>query len=320
MPERSRGKTGRRGANRAFEYGRRGASRAFRRGRRGANRQSSRAVASATEQPASKRKHIAWVVTTLTAAVITASAGYFVKWGLDRATAPDPAPPDRPLQATLLTAPEFKPDTFPYHHTYLVPPDGKRLAPSEQDDPQFTFAASQSGAIAHHRQIVRLTLRGTTDVPVIITRIDPVVIDESDSAMGWYPICCECCGKLKIRQMATNLDCRPPSLLLASAGNRMEYSYSDSYSFKVTRTDVEQIELSATTRRGLLEWGLDIAYDAGSEQGTLRLRDPRLKVTAAAAGQEGVDPFTGETSVTLSPADAAAFDDHGPEPPCDATQ
>jgi len=117
-----------------------------------------------------------------------------------------------------------------------------------------------------------------------------------------------------IRWLAVNLDCPSPVALLTREGGNTGTTFDRSYSFKVSRTDLEVFEITVQTRDGTVTWGLDLNYEMGGETGTLKLRDPRLKVTSAAIGQEEVDGGTGQT-VAMDQDDVSAIK---PFPPCDA--
>lgn len=127
-------------------------------------------------------------------------------------------------------------------------------------------------------QSVQLILRGQSPSPVVITSITPIVLSSGPPLGGWF-IAPELGAAQEIRTFVVDLDApRPRALLMDSkpTGTHLK----ESYSFRVSDTEVEQFEVNAFTTMGSYAWGLDISYDDEGKLGVLRIRDERLRVTA----------------------------------------
>jgi hypothetical protein len=125
------------------------------------------------------------------------------------------------------------------------------------------------GGVAGSPQIIRLELRTTSDEPVTITGIAPEVVTRTRPLRGWY-LAAPACGAEPIRIAEIDLDSPRPSV----------HYYSDQgtpggrhLALTVTRTDSEQLELHASTKKQRIGWRATIFYSAPRGDGSITVDD-----------------------------------------------
>lgn len=129
-------------------------------------------------------------------------------------------------------------------------------------------------------QSVRLTLRGLGPRPVLVTKVEVVVLRRDPPLTGWY-VAPEMGGGIEVRLFVSDLDGSDPVALLLSNDKLLR-----DYAFRVTEDDVEVFQVEVFTTRHFITWGIDIEYEDGGRLGRLEVRDSRLQVTAASDGNK----------------------------------
>jgi hypothetical protein len=131
--------------------------------------------------------------------------------------------------------------------------------------------AKEHGGISGSPEVVRLELRGTSDEPVTVTAIRAEVVSEKKPPLkGWYIAQPAGCGPETIRFAFIDLDAAPPTA---------EYFKDDSspaarhLALSVTRTDAEQIEIWASTKKATVEWRAKIFYSGPKGAGSVTIDD-----------------------------------------------
>lgn len=131
--------------------------------------------------------------------------------------------------------------------------------------------AKEHGGIAGSPEVVRLELRGKSDEPITVTAIQPEVVSErKPPTNGWYIAAPTGCGGETIRLANIDLDASPPTV---------GYFKDDAHpktrhlALFVTRTDAEQIELWAYTKKATLEWRAKVFYSGPKGAGSVTIDD-----------------------------------------------
>jgi len=203
-------------------------------------------------------------------------------------------PPTPALRATVVLVPDFQPEIWTPQYSMpdggTSPPD---LAPDLRTKPAITSLGSQRyvewheqhGGISQGRQTVRLVLTGQTSEPVIITQIHPVIIERKPPLTGWWFLP-EQGGGVRVRFVEVNLDCpeHPAVLIVPDPKTGQITRRTTSIDLRVSRSDVEELEVTVFTSRSYVRWGLEITYVADGEVQTLEVTHPRLRVNGEAVG------------------------------------
>jgi hypothetical protein len=150
-------------------------------------------------------------------------------------------------------------------------------------------------------QTVRLVLEGVTNEPVLITRVDPVVVNRRPPLRGWW-VPPEPGGGARVRYFETGLECARPQLVALGGHHGPGLRPVRALNLEVSRLDKEQLEITAYSAKHYLEWGIDVAYVADGQVHTLMVRDPRLRVTAISRGLHGYFPALHTTALRRAPA------------------
>ena len=176
------------------------------------------------------------------------------------------------------------PGTFwsnhPYAPYYVVPysrfshgPNGiskgdlSAMSEAEKNDIGIDFAWMRAhGGVAGSPQVVRLELRGTTEEPVTVTAIRALVVERSAPVRGWY-VAAPGCGAVPVRSADINLDSpnAPVKMIDPQTGKRI-------LAVSVTRTDTEQIELHAYTKKAVA-WRARLFYSDAKGDGSMIIDD-----------------------------------------------
>lgn len=126
-------------------------------------------------------------------------------------------------------------------------------------------------------QTVRLTLRGLSSKPVVVTKLAPVILSREEPLSGWFEAP-ELGGGQTARFLVADLDDPAPVFRLVVPPDWN--SVTRNYAFRVTEEDVELLELEVFSSAGYIRWGLDIHYNAENGAGVISVRDDRFGVTA----------------------------------------
>jgi hypothetical protein len=169
------------------------------------------------------------------------------------------------------------PGTFfagnPIGQYYVVP---KREVPSPTDldaaelagDDPLDFAfAQRHGAIEGSPQAVRLQLRAKGDDPVTINAIKIHVVKRAAPVQGWYAVS-PGCGGIEVKTAEIDLDEPQPSVHFVDLGPPNKNT-----TLFVTRTDIEEIELQASTEKSMVEWTAKFFYSGPDGDGSVSVDD-----------------------------------------------
>jgi hypothetical protein len=206
----------------------------------------------------------------LVGVLVLACAAYVVKTRLldDDETAAAPR-----LSVTVLAPGTFA-GAHPYAPYYVVPrkrfgspSDLTRLARNKLvTKPE---SALSKGALAGSPQIVRLSLRATSDDPVTVEAVRAKVISDAAPLHGWFTAL-QSCEIEPVRRAKLNLDSRRAPVRYVGADKRS----SKKLSFAVRRTGAQVIELQAATRRHRVAWVAELTVrNKGGDPTTITVDD-----------------------------------------------
>ncbi|MBA3233027.1 MAG: adenylate/guanylate cyclase domain-containing protein [Propionibacteriales bacterium] len=198
------------------------------------------------------------------------------------------------LTATLVLIPDFKPKSqvpqYMIPDSAAQPPDLPRLleqtpAIASLGSARYTQWHESHGGVSEGRQTVRLVLTGHSDAPVIITQIQPFIVERKPPLRGWWFLP-EQGGGVSVRFVQANLDCpQHAATLLVPDPKTFEITQrTTSIDLQVSSSDVEELEVTVFSARSYVRWGLEVTYVSQGEVNTLRVTDPGLRVTGQAPG------------------------------------
>lgn len=154
----------------------------------------------------------------------------------------------------------------------------------------FVSWSEQHGGVAGSPQVVRLELRSPADEPVTVTAIRPEIVARTPSLQGWF-VASPGCGGEAVRIAALDLDASPPTVAYfgQDGGNT-----SRLLALSVSRTDAEQIELHASTRKAMVTWRAIVFYTDRKGAGSVTVPEggAAFRVTSERAS-EGYRPELG---------------------------
>jgi hypothetical protein len=162
---------------------------------------------------------------------------------------------------------------------YYVVPKNEVSSPSDIDpaelhgdnplDNPLDFAfAQRHHAVEGSPQIVSLQARARGDEPVTINAIKIHVVGRTAPIKGWYAISGGC-GELQTHVAKVDLDSpQPQAHFLDELGQPTK-----PVTLFVTRTDIEQIELQASTRKGTVDWTAEVFYSGPDGDGSVEVND-----------------------------------------------
>jgi len=130
--------------------------------------------------------------------------------------------------------------------------------------------AKEHGGMAGSPQVVRLELRGKSDEPVTVTAIQPEVVSARPPLKGWYIAAPSGCGVETIRFATIDLDASPPTVGYFKDDASPQARHLALF---VTRTDAEQIELWASTRKATVDWRAKVFYSGPKGPGSVTIDD-----------------------------------------------
>lgn len=160
--------------------------------------------------------------------------------------------------APRLSVTVLPPGTFVAAHRYApyyVVPRERFADPSKLTRPArnnlLTKPASalDKGALAGSPQIVRLSLRATSDDPVTVDAVRAKIISDARPLRGWFTASPGCMFE-PVRRARLDLDSPRAATRYVDAGKRN----SKTLSVTVDRTAAQVIELQATTRTHRVAW------------------------------------------------------------------
>ena len=162
----------------------------------------------------------------------------------------------------------------PMGHYYVVP-KSESSGPEDLDPAELTgehpldFAfAQRHSAVEGSPQLVRLQLRAKGDEPVTINAIKVHVERRAPPVQGWYAVSGGC-GGLETRTATIDLDSpNPEAQLLDETGAPNKRT-----TLFVTRTDIEQIELQASTKESMVDWTAELFYSGPDGDGSIAVND-----------------------------------------------
>jgi hypothetical protein len=207
-------------------------------------------------------------------------------------------PPDAPLIVSVA-----EPGTYVSAHVYApyyIVPRSEVASPAELPDAEAadeaTFFdsswAQQHGAVAGSPQIVRLEIRARGDEPVTVTAIRATVATRAEPIDGWY-VASPACGVEPIRTAVIDLDQPTPKVLfIDDSGSPAPLALS------VTRTDLELVELQASSERSTVDWVAEVFYSGPEGDGSITVSDDGrpFRVSSESASDGYRFGFVDETS------------------------
>jgi hypothetical protein len=159
---------------------------------------------------------------------------------------------------------------------YYVVPKSEVSSPTDLDpaelpslDNPFNFAfAQRHNAVEGSPQAVSLHLRARGDEPVTINAIKVHVVGRTAPVKGWYAVSGGC-GEMAVRTALVDLDSpNPEAHFLDELG-----APNKRITLFVTRTDIEQIELQASTRKAMVDWTAEVFYSGPDGDGSIAVDD-----------------------------------------------
>lgn len=203
------------------------------------------------------------------------------------------------LRVTVMPPGSFE-SAHPYAPYYVVP--RKRFRdPSELSrvarnkivsNPE---SALSKGALAGSPQIVRLSLRASSDDPVTVEGVRFNVVSDARPLRGWYTALSGCMAQ-PVRRAQANLDSKRGRVRYVSVNGVV----SRNLALEVGRSEPQVIELRASTKRRRVAWTAELAVrDDDANRSTVRVDDKGkpFRVTATRASR-GYEPVYGPTGIT----------------------
>jgi hypothetical protein len=181
---------------------------------------------------------------------------------------------------------------------YYVVPRAELASPSQVSDAELARVtragsldpawAEGHGGMAGSPQIVRLELSGKGDRKVTITGLRPRVMSTDAPMRGWY-VASPGCGAQPVRIADLDLDApRPVRGFFDEGGRRRHLALS------VTKTDREQLELHASTRRAAIAWKAELFYASPDGSGSVLIPEGEpFRVTTETASDGFRPDFSG---------------------------
>jgi hypothetical protein len=210
--------------------------------------------------------------------------------------------PNVPLQVDPLRAGTF-PSDHPYAPYYIVP-KSETSSPSElesselETDEPFDFAfAERHGAVAGSPQIIRLQLRARGSEPVTIDDVKIRVAKRAPPVDGWY-VLSGGCGGLEVRTAEFDLDTPTPKVDFFDKGTPEKQ-----LALFVTNTDIEVLQLQASTKRSTVDWTAEVFYTGPDGDGSVVVDDDGkpFRVTSE-TGSDGYSLLINPTKIVREPS------------------
>jgi hypothetical protein len=204
-----------------------------------------------------------------------------------------------PLRATVMAPGTFE-SAHPYAPYYVVPRarfrDPTRLSRVARNkivtDPQ---SAISKGGLAGSPQIVRVSLRSTSEDPVTVEGVRFNVISAARPLRGWFTALSGCMAT-PVRRAQGNLDSKRAAVRYVSGGGVV----SRTLALEVTRSAPRVIELRATTKKRRAAWTAELSVkdgDGNTQTVSVDNDGEPFRVTSASASR-GYEPVYGPTGIT----------------------
>jgi hypothetical protein len=228
-----------------------------------------------------------------------------------------------PLSVTVVPTGEFLP-TDPLSGDVWVLPMQSGTAPDDfpwaaEPAEQVAWATAREAVPGGH-QTVRLILRGRSDDPLIIMRVTVVPVERVDALPGWYWRD-GAGGELPVRKLIADVDCADASALMLDVEHVPEdwtappvaddlqgtkqvdlptIQVIRPVTLQVSRSDVEQIDLSVSAEQNACRWALKITYESDGEVRAETIEDESFYFTSLARAQ-AFDLLAGKLEVGEPP-------------------
>jgi len=204
-----------------------------------------------------------------------------------------------PLRVSVMAPGSFE-SAHPYAPYYVVPRkrfrDPSKLSRVARNkivsDPQ---SALTKGALAGSPQIVRITLRSTSEDPVTVQGVRFNVVSDARPLRGWFTALSGCMAK-PIRRAQASLDSTRSAVRYVSPNGVV----SRRLAIEVTRSDPQVLELRAATKKRRVAWTAELSVkDGDGNTTTIGVDDDGepFRVTATSASR-GYEPVYGATGIT----------------------
>jgi class 3 adenylate cyclase len=200
------------------------------------------------------------------------------------------------LEHNLVFPPDF---TAQAEIVYMMPkgarnPPRLRGAREAESEPAITHVNSaayirwheRNGGVPFHTQTIRLVLGAPSRRPTLVTRVQPFVVHRESALHGWL-LLLERGSMGAVRYLQASLDCpsRPATLLEYDDASGKLLRRTRRLDLQVSADDREQIELTVSTARSFIRWGVEITFiPPGESARTTRVTDPRLRVNGVRLG------------------------------------
>lgn len=209
--------------------------------------------------------------------VFTAIVTYYAPGVFNRIGHPTPT---APLSIQVLSKPGEFGHSSPYDDWWLFPrgrplPNDLPAGVTHGMNDNFDFWALAEGAIPAHHLEMEIVVRGTSDSPVIINGLRIVITQRSNPIPGWYSTGIACGGQT-VRQAYVDLDATPPRISYWPDPGQTDLPNqkpSRSLTLRVTRDDIEILDIFAVTDKYAVSWYADLLYDTANKAGTFRIDD-----------------------------------------------
>jgi hypothetical protein len=210
---------------------------------------------------------LAKVIAVLAAfGVLSAIGSYYIPGILDRASV---LAGRQPLEVNVAFPPDYQSESF-FSPMWLVPlTAGSQPQDAPTDGGQLHVWQAARGVMGQD-QSLRITVSGTDDRPVILQSISPVIVSRTEPLSGWFTSD-RGCGGVDVREAHIQLDPNPPSIMFSDQSGKGTPQLA--LTLQVSRTDVEVIDVVATTHEATVDWVLQIAYTVDGRAGTMRIDD-----------------------------------------------
>ncbi len=189
--------------------------------------------------------------------VVTGAVGYFVKFGLDRATTAMQS--QEPLEVTLETDPS-KISTFQGGAYEVFLPRAGLAAAAPSPPPEVTAFhdwAAARGAAASGTAMLRLIVQAK-NAPVVLSSIRAHVVSRETIAPDGVVLERPTAGAASIRRMAVDLDRDDATLQWQRRSGRVAPT-----TFTLEANEVEIFDITATLTGGAVRWVLVLDYVVG---------------------------------------------------------
>jgi hypothetical protein len=198
-----------------------------------------------------------------------------------------------PIDVRVVSSGDFV-SGHPFAPYYVIPRD-RVASPTALGEARLARIANQGtllggawverhGGVPGSPQVIRLELSGKSDRKVTITGLRPRVLSSGPPMKGWY-VTSPGCGAQPVRIADLDLDAPRPVRGFFDEGGRRRH-----LALTVTRTDREQLELHASTRRALVRWRAEIFYSSADGTGSVLVPEGEPFMVTAETASDGFRP------------------------------